>query len=84
MPDVVKVERRAGAAWLTIDRADAMNALSGEVLTELGAAVDAAAADPAVRALVITGAGDKAFSAGADLKERRGMDEAATRKRKAG
>jgi enoyl-CoA hydratase/carnithine racemase len=81
MADVVKVERRAGAAWITIDRADAMNALSGDVLTQLGAAVDAAAGDASLRAIVVTGAGDKAFCAGADLKERRGMDEAATRKR---
>jgi enoyl-CoA hydratase/carnithine racemase len=81
MADVVKVERRAGAVWITIDRADAMNALSGEVLTQLGAAVDAAAGDASVRAIVVTGAGDKAFSAGADLKERRGMSEAETRAR---
>jgi methylglutaconyl-CoA hydratase len=81
MADVVKVERRDGAAWLTIDRAEAMNALSGEVLTQLGREIDALGGDPSVRAVVITGAGDKAFCAGADLKERRGMDEAATRVR---
>ena len=81
MADVVKVERRDGAAWLTIDRADAMNALSGEVLTQLGREIDSLGGDPSVRAVVVTGAGDKAFCAGADLKERRGMDEAATRVR---
>jgi len=82
MADVVKVERRAtGAAWVTLDRADAMNALSGALLSELGAAVGTLAGDASVRAIVITGAGEKAFSAGADLKERRGMSEAETRVR---
>jgi methylglutaconyl-CoA hydratase len=82
MADVVKVEHReGGAAWVTLDRADAMNALSGQVLRELGAAIDALAGDDAVRSIVITGAGDKAFCAGADLKERRGMSEAETRVR---
>jgi enoyl-CoA hydratase/carnithine racemase len=79
---VVKVERReGGAAWVTLARSDAMNALSGQVLRELGAAIDDLDHDEAVRAIVITGAGDKAFCAGADLKERRGMSEAETRVR---
>lgn len=82
MTEVLTVERRdRGAAWLTIQRADAMNALSGPVLEALGAAVAELAVDREVRAVVVTGAGDKAFSAGADLKERRGMDEAQTRAR---
>lgn len=80
--DVVKVERReGGAAWVTIDRPDAMNALSGPVLEELGRATAALGADRDVRAVVFTGAGDKAFSAGADLKERRGMTAADTQAR---
>ena len=82
MAEVVKLEREAnGAAWLTLERAEAMNALSGPVLEELGAAVATLARDGDVRAIVVTGAGDKAFSAGADLKERRGMSEAETRVR---
>jgi enoyl-CoA hydratase/carnithine racemase len=47
----------------------------------MGAAVAELAHDDAVRAVVFTGAGDRAFSAGADLKERRGMSEADTRAR---
>jgi enoyl-CoA hydratase/carnithine racemase len=78
---VVRIEQQAGTAWVTIDRAEAMNALSGAVLEELLAATVALGADSTVRLIAITGAGDKAFSAGADLKERRGMSEAETRAR---
>jgi len=70
----ITVERRAGAAWLTLNRPAAMNALSRGLVAELGAALRALGAEaPAPRALVVTGAGEKAFCAGADLKERRAM-----------
>ena len=59
---------------LTLNRPDAMNALSSALASELLAAVREAEADAATRAVVITGAGEKAFCAGADLKERRQMD----------
>jgi enoyl-CoA hydratase/carnithine racemase len=81
MADIVYQKREGGVAWATIDRPEAMNALSGAVLEGLERAVADATADAAVRVLVVTGAGDKAFSAGADLKERRGMTEAQTRAR---
>jgi methylglutaconyl-CoA hydratase len=64
---------------ITIDRPDRMNALSRETLLALGQLARAAIADPEVRAIVLTGTGDKAFSAGADLKERHGMDDNAVR-----
>jgi len=56
-----------GVAVLTIDRPRQRNALSAEVVQELLRRVSEADADPAVRAVVITGAGDKVFSAGGDL-----------------
>ena len=56
-----------------------MNALSRDTLILLGQHARAAIADASVHAIVLTGAGDKAFSAGADLKERHGMDENAVR-----
>ncbi len=59
----------------TIDRPDRMNALSRATLLAFGRLAREAVADPGVRAIVITGAGDKAFCAGADLKERQGMSE---------
>jgi enoyl-CoA hydratase/carnithine racemase len=67
------VERRADAAWITLNRPAAMNALSRALVTELAAALRALRQTPWVRAVVLTGAGDKAFCAGADLKERRTM-----------
>jgi enoyl-CoA hydratase/carnithine racemase len=56
-----------GIARLTIDRPERRNALSWAVVRELRAACAAAKADPAVRVVVLTGSGDKAFCAGADL-----------------
>jgi enoyl-CoA hydratase/carnithine racemase len=80
MPDLV-LEKRGSVAWATIDRPEAMNALSGPVLEGLERAVAEVTHDASVRVLVVAGAGDRAFSAGADLKERRGMDEKQTRAR---
>jgi enoyl-CoA hydratase/carnithine racemase len=70
-----------GVTWITLDRPDVMNALSGDVLGRLDDALAAIAADASVRLVAVTGAGDRAFSAGADLKERRAMDAAQTRAR---
>jgi enoyl-CoA hydratase/carnithine racemase len=75
MGDPVKVERRGRAALLTLDRPERMNALSRDTLLALGRLGRELAADPEVRAIVLTGAGDKAFCAGADLKERQGFSD---------
>lgn len=58
-----------GVALLTINRPKVLNALSTPVLAEIDRALDAARDDAAVRCVVITGAGDKAFIAGADINE---------------
>ncbi|MBL8349273.1 MAG: enoyl-CoA hydratase [Burkholderiaceae bacterium] len=58
----------AGYAVLTLNRPQAMNALSKALMTAIADGVDAAAASPAVRVIILTGAG-RAFSAGLDLKE---------------
>jgi enoyl-CoA hydratase/carnithine racemase len=71
----VKVEQRGNVAVWTIDRPDRMNSLSRATLFALGRLAREAIANANVRAIVITGAGDKAFCAGADLKERQGMSE---------
>ncbi|OLL73477.1 Enoyl-CoA hydratase [Pseudonocardia sp. Ae168_Ps1] len=55
-------------ARITLNRPDRMNALSHELLVELRTALEACDGDPGVRAVVLTGAGDRAFSAGADLR----------------
>jgi 2-(1,2-epoxy-1,2-dihydrophenyl)acetyl-CoA isomerase len=62
----LKVEERV--AWLTLNRPDALNALTTQVGRELTVAIDEVAADPDVRVVVLTGAG-RGFSSGADLKE---------------
>ena len=58
-----------GVALVTLDRPEALNALSFGLLAELVAALEALDADGAVRAIVLTGAGERAFAAGADIKE---------------
>jgi len=73
----VKVAREGRIAWVTMDRPDAANALSKALVADLGAALAALQADPPV--LILTGAGEKAFCAGADLKERRAMSLDETR-----
>lgn len=62
------VERRGHVLLITINRPEARNAINGAVSGAIGAALENADADPEVRAVVLTGAGDKSFSAGADLK----------------
>jgi enoyl-CoA hydratase/carnithine racemase len=57
-----------GVARVTLNRPEVRNALSRALIGELTAALTAAEADPAARVIVLAGAGDKAFSAGADLK----------------
>lgn len=74
--ETLLVDRRDGIAWITINRPEKLNALSSSVLAELGAAVAAADTDATVRAIVITGAGEKAFVAGADILELNTLDAA--------
>lgn len=72
-----RVESRAEGAievW-TIDGEARRNAISRAMRAELEALIEAAGKKPALRAVVITGAGEKAFCAGADLKERATMSE---------
>jgi enoyl-CoA hydratase len=56
-------------ALLTLDRREALNALSFALVAELGSLLAVLDGDPACRAIVITGAGDRAFAAGADIRE---------------
>lgn len=69
----VELTRNGPCAVITLNRPEAMNALSFAVIREIGDAIDEANASDA-RAILITGAGDKAFCAGADIKELRNRD----------
>ena len=64
----VLVENRGNVMVITINRPEARNAVNGTVSIGVGDALEEAQRDPEVRAVVITGAGDKSFCAGADLK----------------
>lgn len=65
-----------GVRWLTVNRPDKLNALNRHVVADLERAFAAAAAESGVRAVVVTGAGEKAFVAGADIGEFSGLSEA--------
>jgi enoyl-CoA hydratase len=66
-------EKSEGIATITLNRPEALNAFSKEVVEELLLAIEDAGSDENVRVVVLTGAGEKAFSAGADIKAMVGM-----------
>jgi enoyl-CoA hydratase len=66
-----------GICTLTINRPEKLNALSKEVFTDLNTALDEINNNPAIKSVIITGAGPKAFVAGADITEFGGLDKAA-------
>src|SRR5258708_25999941 len=74
VPDhYIVVEREDPIAVVTIDRADKLNALNWELIAELADKLDALDRDEAIRCIVLTGAGNRAFAAGADIAEMAGQ-----------
>ena len=71
---MISLERREGAAIVTVDRSEAMNALDLEHLEALRDRLAELAADAEARVVVLTGAGERAFVAGADIKYMQGLD----------
>ncbi len=67
--DNIIVERDGAVAVVTLNRPKVLNALNQHTLAELGQAIDELGGDEAIRAIILTGAGDKAFVAGADINE---------------
>ncbi len=67
--ETIIVEREEGVAVVTLNRPDVLNALSRALFRELDEAVTGLEADDSVRAIIFTGKGDRAFSAGADIHE---------------
>lgn len=72
--DEIEVSVEEGVATLTLNRPERYNALGGRIVGELGAALDEIEGSGEARVLILTGAGEKAFCSGVDLKERAGMD----------
>ena len=72
---LLHVEEEQGIALLRLNRPDVMNSLNFDLLRQLKEQIDRLRFNKEVRVVVITGAGEKAFCAGADLKERAQMDE---------
>ncbi|MDP7470519.1 MAG: enoyl-CoA hydratase/isomerase family protein, partial [Dehalococcoidia bacterium] len=70
--DTILVEHRDTIALITMNRPDKLNALSTLLIREFDQAVTDAEADDSIASIIITGAGDKAFSAGADIHEMAG------------
>ena len=72
-PAAVLHERRGHAFWITINRPDKRNAINAEVIEGIRMGYRAAHADPQMRAIVLTAAGEKAFCAGGDLQPGKGF-----------
>ena len=69
MPELILSEMRGAVALLTFNRPDKLNALSYELIDRLMQRLDDIEDDTSIRAVILTGAGDRAFSAGADIAE---------------
>ncbi|RLI04554.1 crotonase [Candidatus Bathyarchaeota archaeon] len=67
------VEKKDGVAKITINRPQVLNAINKEVAEDVGSALEELRKDDSVKVVVITGAGDKAFSAGADVSMLKGL-----------
>jgi enoyl-CoA hydratase len=67
--DNVRTENKDGILVITIDRPKVLNALNAQTVAEIGQAFEAARDDDSVRAIILTGGGEKAFVAGADINE---------------
>lgn len=68
-PDTLRTEQDGHVLILTLNRPQAANALTEDLIRRLGAALSSARADDSIRVIVITGAGDRAFCAGSDLRQ---------------
>src|SRR3989442_10833968 len=74
MADSILVEKTQGVAIVTMNRPEQLNAMNAQLGAELREAVTRMSADDDVGCIVITGAGDRAFSAGGDIHEHREGD----------
>ena len=70
---------RAGVTQITLNRPERMNAMAFDVMVPLREAIEEISVDNETRVVILTGAGEKAFCVGGDLKERQGMSDEAWR-----
>ena len=85
--ETILVDTEDGVGIITLNRPDKLNAMNRRLVSELQAASQAMVADPTIGCIVVTGAGERAFSAGGDIQEqidddRRYSDEEQARCRK--
>lgn len=73
--ETMRYEQNGNLAIITLNRPESMNAFNYEMLRELGQVAESIRINPDIRVVIFTGAGDKAFSVGADLKERKNLTE---------
>lgn len=78
--DTIRYEQKNHVALVTLNRPNALNAFNYEMLDTLGQVVEAIRLNPDIRVVIFTGAGDKAFSVGADLKERKNLTDQQVRR----
>ncbi|WP_332648607.1 enoyl-CoA hydratase-related protein [Lysinibacillus sp. 54212] len=78
--DTVKYEQKQFTAHITLNRPESLNAFNYDMLCELGTIIESIRIHPDIRLVVISSAGEKAFSVGADLKERISLPESLVRR----
>lgn len=76
----ILLRKENNIAYITINREEALNCFNYETLHQLQQVVDVISIDPEVKVIIFTGAGDRSFSAGADLKERKTLKESEVRR----
>lgn len=75
MMETIMFEQKGNIAKVTLHRPEAMNAFNYDMLSELGQVIESIRINPDIRVVIFTGSGDRAFSVGADLKERRTLSD---------
>ncbi|NYF23914.1 enoyl-CoA hydratase-related protein [Sporosarcina sp. JAI121] len=73
--ETVRYEQKGNLAYVTLNRPGAMNAFNYDMLVELGQITESIRINPDIRVVIFTGSGDRAFSVGADLKERKTLTD---------
>lgn len=73
--EAIHYEQKGNLAFVTLNRSGAMNAFNYDMLVELGQITESIRINPDIRVIIFTGSGDRAFSVGADLKERKTLTE---------